>query len=269
MVNRKMQYMVFFFILLLLMPFVHTEAKEKKDIETELAEFHYSVMNHGGYITCAIDIVETKKNGYKFEIMFKENITGVDLGFYTTPYIIDFFEKADIKYDSVFQEEYMYSIGSRNFASMEELSETVSMLPFFVMISDENGFYAQIDLTIWDDLRKEEAFIDDIYATNAFLFSFRPLKPKDTNASSYKDGVYAWTPKDGQVTGMYLLNPSGTAGKVILVVGILILAGGVFLIIKNPFQNRNSKNNYSRRRPVKRQKVQETDEYGYWDDDWE
>lgn len=215
-------------------------AAESKDLKKDIAQFHYSVMNESGYITCAIDITEKQNDKFKLDIIFKENINGISLGFYVSPYILQFMEVANMEYDSGFEGSYLYTIGSGEYNSLEELSTILSRLPFVDIEGDGNEFYADIDLTIWDEERKEDNFVDDIYKTNTFIFSYKPLKKMDTNASNFENGTYIWKLKDGEITGIYAIKNSNHAGLIVGIIGIIIFAGGIFIILRNPFKNNNT-----------------------------
>lgn len=239
-----------FLIISILMPNQMAFANNE-DIKKDIAQFHYSVMNEGGYITCTMDITENPNHTYKLDMMFKENINGVNLGFYTSPYILQFMEVADMEYDSGFEGSYLYTVGSGEFESLEKLSELLSRLTFVSMVADKREFFANIDLTIWDDVRKEDNFVDDIYKTNYFLLSYKPLKEMDTNANRFENGMYIWRLGDGRVTGAYATSKESHAGWIIAIVGIIVFAGGIYLILKNPFKNRPNGPNRPRgnRRP--------------------
>jgi len=234
-------------------------AAESKDLKKDIAQFHYSVMNESGYITCAIDITEKQNNKFKLDMVFKENINGIDLGFYVSPYILQFMEVGNMEYDSGFEGSYLYTIGSGEYNSLEELSLILSRLPFIDIEGNGNEFYADIDLTIWDEERKEDNFVDDIYKTNTFIFSYKPLKKMDTNALNFKNGTYIWKLKDGEITGIYAIKNSSHAGLIVAIIGIIIFAGGIFIILRNPF---------NKRKKIRKNKRYDYDNYNYQDDDY-
>ncbi len=238
---------------------IETVFANEKDIKKDIAQFYYSVMNESGYITCAIDITEKQNNTFKLDIVFKENINGINLGFYISPYILQFMELTDMKYDSAFEGSYLYTIGSGEYDSLEQLSSILSRLPFITMEGDGREFYAEFDLTVWDDIRKKDNFIDDIYKTNYFIFSYKPLKHMDTNATRFKEGTYIWQLEDGKLTGIYALNNKSYAGLIVAIIGIIVFVSGIYIILKNPF---------NKRKKVRKNKRYNYDNYGYQDDDY-
>lgn len=210
------------------------------DYKKEIAQFHYSVMNEGGYIACALDVMENENGTFKLDVVFKENIHGINLGFYTTPTIIQFMEANDLDFDSGFAGSYLYTIGTGTYNSMDELAIAVSQLPFIKMEAEDKGFYAEYDLTVWDDVRKEDNFVDDIYKTNKFLFSYKPIKTMETNATKFEKGIYAWQFKDGETEAIYALQKGNEGIWIIIILGILVFGGGTYLMLfGNPLANRN------------------------------
>jgi len=226
-----------------------------KNTKKDIAQFYHSVMNEDGYITCAIDITEKQNHVFKLDMVFKENINGIDLGFYVSPYILQFMETANMKYDSGFEGSYLYTIGSGKFDSLKDLSFALSRLPFIVIEGDKSEFFAKVDLTVWDDIRKKDNFVDDIYKTNYFLFSYKPLKHMDTNASCFENGMYVWKLNDREIANIYATEEHGYTGLIIIIIGIVIFAVGIYLILKKPFNKK-----------MKRKKNKQDEGYGYQDD---
>ena len=118
------------FVIISVMFNIGTVFAKERDVKKDIAQFYYSVMNENGYITCAIDITEKQNHTFKLDMVFKENINGINLGFYISPYILQFMEVANMKYDSGFEGSYLYTVGSGEYDSLEELSLILSRLPF-------------------------------------------------------------------------------------------------------------------------------------------
>lgn len=235
-------------------------AENDKNYKKEIAQFYYSVMNESGYITCALDITEKEDETYKLDIVFKENIHGINLGFYVTPLVIEFMEANSIDYTSGFAGSYIYTMGTATYDSMGMLAKKVSQLPFIKMAGSEEkkGFYAEYDLTIWDSVRKENNFIDDIYKTNNFLISYRPLKKMDTNADKFENGIYVWQLKDEKEGIIYAISKNNRIAWVALGIGGIIFVGGIYLILSgNSFTGQIF--------PLRRNKRQYDDYDGYDD----
>lgn len=255
---RFISAVVCFLLFFLLFPAsAQAEEKSDDDYKREIAQFHYSVMNEDGYITCAIDVTEQENGTFKLDVVFKENIHGINLGFYVSPNIIQFMEDNKINYDSGFVGSYLYTIGSKTFDSLDQLSLTVSQLPFFKMVGEERSFYGEYNLEIWDEIREQDNFVDDIYKTNKFLFSYRPLKKMETNADQFENGVYAWKFEDGEIGAVYATQKKSAGLWIAVIVGVLIFGVIVYIILfGNPLANfgRRKKDDYD-------------DYYGYYSDD--
>ena len=220
--NKNLYAIIIMIIIVLLNINISQGLKENENDKkiTEITQFYESIINSDGYISVIIEITENKKS-YELDFSIKENLSGIDLGFYAVPNIINFFKIENIDYNSYFQNNYIYVLGKKEYKTLEELAQSLSTLSFIKMIADKNSFFAEINTTIWDEERKN-SFIDDIYKTNKFVFSYKPLKYMDTNSNQFKEGTYIWKIKDKEITGLYA-NRKEKKYWLILVFSILII----------------------------------------------
>ena len=82
---RFILFVLCFFVAMLLFTKPVYAEDSNDDYKKEIAQFHYSVMNEGGYIACALDVMENEDGTFKLDMVFKENIHGINLGFMTRP----------------------------------------------------------------------------------------------------------------------------------------------------------------------------------------
>ena len=81
----------------------------------------------------------------------------------------------------------------------------------------------------------------------------------DTNASYFENGIYIWKLRDGEATGIYAIKKESYAGLIIAIIGTIIFATGIYIILRNPF------NNNIQRRKNKQNNSYDYDDYGYQD----
>ena len=225
------KFFIFVMMISILLPSSVVQAKSTDTTANEMAKFYKSVMTNDGYITCTIDILHHKNNTYTVDMVFQENILGIDIGFYSSPYILKFMDSIEMEYSSAFEGDYLVTIGSKHYKTLEEVGNQLSVLPFFEMTSDSKGLFAEMDLTIWDSERKKDEFVDDIYGTNYFVFSYQTSDEVETNANQYVNGTSIWKGRDGEVGGYYVLFHKSPVGTIVSVLFFIIFILFIIMVI--------------------------------------
>lgn len=208
-----------------------------KDLSEKLTAFYTSVIQNDGYLSGNIDLIENQNGTITAEIFFKENILGVELGFYVTPNIIKALGMTGINCETRLEGEYIYLTAKKHFNNLEDATLALSGFPFIQFLSYKNNFYFKADMTIWNDIREKDQFVDDIYKTNYFVISYKPIKYMISNAPLFKNGRYSWALKDKKIINGYAEQKKDNYTIIIItivIIGVIIMISGIILILKNP-----------------------------------
>ncbi|QUH21966.1 hypothetical protein [Alkaliphilus sp. B6464] len=229
--------------------------------EEMIKTFYNSVTSEGGYINYVIGIVENKNGTYSLNLFIKENITGIELGFFASPSIMKSLEDTDIQYEPYVENKFFYIKGEKIYSSLNEISVDLVQFSFIELVQIDNFIMGSADLTIWDNLMKNNKLIDSIYSTNRYVFSYRPLKISHGNYTGINNGEYVWILENGKKNDIIIeTKNSRSSMTTIIILGILVLGGGLFFILGGSINLNKIK--------MSRDKKKNNSQYGdnYYDD---
>lgn len=241
----KKVFSLFMMLFIFMLSIFTVPVKAEENVLTNIQQFHAAVLQNGGYINMNIEVSEGKDNAYTMKLYMKENIMGVKLGFYATPSVLKILDQQKIQYKSSVDGMFMYTIAEANFNSIDDVSTAVSNLPFITMAGKDKNIYAEANLNLWNNERKDK-LVDEIYKTNKIAFSLKPKKVMQTNADNFKDGTYNWILKDKDITKIAAVSKgSNVLGYIIFfsIIGI----GTILLIYFKPWKyikKRSNRNDY-------------------------
>lgn len=187
----------------------------------------------GGYINYGIEIVENKDDTYFLSIMVKENMLGVEQGFFSSPNILANFETNDLKPKTYIEGEFFYIMYDKKFSSFEALGEELYQISGFLFVKEKNELGGIVDLSIWNEKRENDEVLDFVYSTNNYIFSYRPLKKIVGNYSEKIDLHYVWT-LDNSIQNLIVTKPADNLVTIIIIsaIGVVIVLVGGFLILR-------------------------------------
>ena len=195
--------------------------------------FLESVIQDGGYINYGVEISENKDGTYDLSIMVKENLLGVDIGFFASPNILKNFEATKVKPQTYMAEEYFYIMAEKRYSDFESLSKDLNLISGFEIAKKENELIGKVDLSIWNEERKEDEILNVVYSTNKYLFSYNPLKKIEGNYSDISEENYVWMFENDSVNYLFA-QPVNSFGTIIFIIitGLIFFGLVVFVIIR-------------------------------------
>ncbi|MFW6015312.1 MAG: hypothetical protein ACOCRK_02680 [bacterium] len=203
------------------------KAAEDIDKDKSLITFYEEVIENG-YINCYMDLYENKDKTYTFKLIYEENILGVNLGFYSTPYITKSFDAMGIPYDVVFSDTHSYLTVNTTFNNLEATTIRISAIPFLNIFGTNGNMIGEFKGDAWNDIREKNEIIDDIYKTNFIVFRYHPLEYLKSNSDKYENGTYIWYMYDKFNTPIVLEPKVKVSGGGLI---IKIVAGAISFII--------------------------------------
>jgi len=192
-----------------------------------------SIKDNGGYINYGIEIAENKDGTFQLSIMVKENMLGVDQGFFSSPNILANYEAGGLKPKTYIEGEYFYIMYDRKYDSFEALGKELYLISGFIFVKEDGKLGGIVDLSLWNEERSKDEVLNYVYSTNKYLFSYKPLKKIDGNYTVKTDTHYVWA-LDTTIQNLIITKPVSNLKIIIPIViigGILFLIGG-FLILR-------------------------------------
>lgn len=204
---------------------------EEPTIESIFIE---SITEEGeAYISYGIEVSEHQDGTYTLSVLTKENILGVDLGFFASPSILKNFESTEIKPQTYIEGAYFYIISEKKYDKFDELSKDLQFVTGYRLAKDGDKLLGEVDLSIWNEERKEDEVLNLVYSTNRYLFSYKPLKKISGNYSDVNEAYYIWNFENDSENYIYA-EPVSNIGTIatIVIIGILFFSLITFIIIR-------------------------------------
>lgn len=154
-----------------------------------------------GYLNSTIEIVQISNNKYKVDLIIKENILGMNYGFYITPAIVESLSAVGFECETIIDNQYAYNTFSTTTKNLGELLNRLSILPFIdfnYYISEdtkEQILKGNFQEDFYQDEREINQLIDDLFESNMFVLRFKPLSDKYFYSDAplkNDDGYYIW-----------------------------------------------------------------------------
>lgn len=242
-------------ISIILMPLSNIYAAEE-DISTKLKNFVESCYEDG-YMNSTLRVTQITNTKYKINFFYKENIEGMDLGFYVFPSVCETLKNIDIDYDTYAKGNYAYVISEFYTNNLHYDLQRLSVLPFITVNAyinedtKENVIKGNFDTSFYREEREENELINDIFSTNYFSFEYLPIDTKNFNSNApmiSNDDYFVWFS-----SGEYNYEIDGisvpvndalliVAKIVIIVICFVVLFLLIFIIIKLIKKKKNDKN---------------------------
>lgn len=214
--------------------------------ETEIKNFYNSTLQNG-YINLLVDIKENINDNIEFTLLFKENILGIDYGFYTTPYVLEVFKNTGYQPDLFFDEEYACIKVEAKIKNLNALFSTLNCLPFLEFEgynnSKETIFSGRLTNSQFTETRNSDSVVDKIYATNKVVFSYTPNIISRSNSQDIdSNNKHTWVLSGDQEndTEIAFLKEKNNA-FIFISLCIIILSFGIIIFIIFKIKS-NSKN---------------------------
>lgn len=239
---------------------------------TNQFENFIAAINDGGYITSQIDITEYNRNYYGVNFMMKENIQGIDYGFYATPNLVNGLKTLGFNPETYIEDDYIYTSFIYEDKNIEDILNKLSIIPFIDIAAEketlnDNLYILGQFIDIPTYLELDDEITKTVYSTNKYIFTYTP---SDRGAVSNADGVvgkntFSWTSDGSDKKIISIGEENNRIIKFIIVIIIFGGIGGVLLFIKT---RKNNKDNYFNNDYYNNQNVSNNDMFynnGYYD----
>lgn len=224
-----------------------TDEKLTKFVQTSAEE---------GYLNINLNIVQLSNKKYRISFYYKENLTGMDYGFYLLPTVKNTIESLGYDCKVTTKENYGTITFSYTTKNIQKELTKLSTLPFITLNGyvDEDSYELLIDGSfdeeLFKELRENNEFIRDILGTNKYTFTFSPIvKNLSSSNSPYlnKNNDYVWISTDEVYPDISIICKPLTKGTIILeyiLIGFIILLIIVLIIFIIRKINKKRNNNY-------------------------
>lgn len=154
-----------------------------------------------GYLNSAIEITQVSKHKYDVVFLVKENILGINYGFYLTPSIVESLTKMGFECETVIDEQYAYNMFKIRTNNLSDILTRLSVLPYidFEYYIDEESKEQILKGNFQDDFFKEERasneMLNTLFESNMTTLRFKPMSEQlfMSNAPLKDDyGFYVW-----------------------------------------------------------------------------
>lgn len=224
-----------------------------------------------GYINATISIEERPNEKFNVDFLYKENISEMDIGFYTASGVTDTLVELGIPYDVSIDGDYLTISAAYSTSNIQDELKRLSVFPFIKVdgyVNEDNLeflFTGNFNDTLFKEQRESNTFVNDIISTNCYSFRFKPSVDRSfvsSTESKDSEGYYIWkynaTTKD-TIVGVAKPFPQKYViiGSIFwIIVGLLLCAIIIFVAIKiikkiknkkyanNNYYNDNNYNNY-------------------------
>lgn len=154
-----------------------------------------------GYLNSTLEVTQVSNHKYKVDFLVKENILGINYGFYLTPTIIESLTNVGFECETFVDEQYAYSIFSITTKNLGEVANRISILPYIDLeyYIDEDSKEQILKGTFQEDFFKEERksnkMLDTLFESNLIAFKFKPISDSLLMSNAPlkdKENFYLW-----------------------------------------------------------------------------
>lgn len=154
-----------------------------------------------GYLNSTLEISQVSNHKYKVDFLVKENILGINYGFYLTPTIIESLTNVGFECETFVDEQYAYSVFSITTKNLGEVANKISILPYIDLeyYIDEDSKEQILKGTFQEDFFKEERksnkMLNTLFESNLITFKFKPISESLLTSNAPlkdKDNFYLW-----------------------------------------------------------------------------
>lgn len=229
-----------------------------------------------GYLYSNIKIKQINNMDYKIDFIYRENIVGMDYGFYLLPSMLETLTQLGLYHETYAQGNYAYISFSYTTDNLQYELKRLSILPYINVSSyinedsKENVLVGEFPDTFFKEEMENNELVKDIMNSSYFSFEYKPID--DGNFSSNApmksdDGYYIWC-KNGSVnTDIKAISAPISEGwflffELLIVLIIISIIGTIsFVVYKHIVKKRKEKYNSSYR-----YNNEINDSYSYEDD---
>lgn len=213
-----------------------------------------------GYLNSTLEIIQTSNHKYDINFLVKENILGINYGFYLTPSVVESLTSVGFECETFVDQQYAYSVFTTTTKNLGEVAARISVLPYIDLDyyidkdTKEQIITGKFQEDFFKEERKSNEMLDTLFGSNLIAFKFKPLSDDlfSSNAPlKDKDGFYLWVYSQENNSNDFsgLIKPTPVIVNILAYTAILLVVGIlVFLVIKliNKKNGKNKKdyNNY-------------------------